>query len=190
MTVTVWRYIMFCAKKRPVWDETTDLGEIAPVITRTCSRRSFVRGSPRGGCPGRRTSAIAARTSASLDIWRTSADTSCARGGDLNLRIASRPRGLLRAMIRAVALSLAAVLLLAIVGCGGRLRQRRRRERRRSRSPTRLRRRRRRLGIRAIRRRPRRQRRPGRRSTRLPWPRSAGLSSPGTRRSTQPSATA
>ena len=57
--------------------------------------------------------------SASLDIWRTSAHTSRARGGDLDLRIASRLRGLLRAMIRAVALSLAAALLLAIVGCGG-----------------------------------------------------------------------
>jgi hypothetical protein len=31
-TVTVWRYIMFCAKTRPVSEAATDLGEIGPPM--------------------------------------------------------------------------------------------------------------------------------------------------------------
>ena len=33
-TVTVWRYIMFCANTSPRSDATTDFGEMSPVIVR------------------------------------------------------------------------------------------------------------------------------------------------------------
>src|SRR5579871_290403 len=47
-TVTECRYIMFCAKTRPVLEASTDLGEMGPPIVSMSVRRRSSDGGPAG----------------------------------------------------------------------------------------------------------------------------------------------